>query len=234
VDPVTAYSSPGANFNRYWYANNNPYRFYDPDGRAPMPELEEEDRLEQLRREHAREREVKEFYAQHRALTLGEAIRANFSDNVDSSILGPGGKDLLHFFGDDLVGGIGNIVDGNYSGAARSMVLGVVLKKAGPLGRRLDELYSAAIAPYNKSGLTHAARAWEKHAGRPGGVFLPLRGGIADKNRVANDYVLDVLTNPAASRRDLGRGGVEFRLPNESGIRFNADGSFSGFLDPKR
>lgn len=33
VDPVTAYSKPGANFNRYWYANNNPYRFTDPDGR---------------------------------------------------------------------------------------------------------------------------------------------------------------------------------------------------------
>jgi len=33
VDPVTAYSSPGANFNRYWYANNNPYRYKDPDGR---------------------------------------------------------------------------------------------------------------------------------------------------------------------------------------------------------
>jgi hypothetical protein len=30
---VTAYSSPGANFNRYWYANNNPYKFTDPDGR---------------------------------------------------------------------------------------------------------------------------------------------------------------------------------------------------------
>jgi len=23
----------GSNFNRYWYANNNPYRFVDPDGR---------------------------------------------------------------------------------------------------------------------------------------------------------------------------------------------------------
>ena len=33
VDPVTADSSTGGNFNRYWYANNNPYKFKDPDGR---------------------------------------------------------------------------------------------------------------------------------------------------------------------------------------------------------
>jgi RHS repeat-associated protein len=35
VDPVTANSGTGGNFNRYWYANNNPYMFTDPDGRAP-------------------------------------------------------------------------------------------------------------------------------------------------------------------------------------------------------
>jgi uncharacterized protein RhaS with RHS repeats len=35
VDPVTAYSNPVGAFNRYWYANNNPYKFTDPDGRAP-------------------------------------------------------------------------------------------------------------------------------------------------------------------------------------------------------
>lgn len=33
VDPVTAYSNPVGAFNRYWYANNNPYGFIDPDGR---------------------------------------------------------------------------------------------------------------------------------------------------------------------------------------------------------
>ncbi len=32
VDPVTA-DNVGGNFNRYWYANNNPYKFVDPDGR---------------------------------------------------------------------------------------------------------------------------------------------------------------------------------------------------------
>ena len=33
VDPVTADANTGANFNRYKYASNNPYRFFDPDGR---------------------------------------------------------------------------------------------------------------------------------------------------------------------------------------------------------
>ena len=34
VDPVTADAASGANFNRYKYASNNPYKFVDPDGRA--------------------------------------------------------------------------------------------------------------------------------------------------------------------------------------------------------
>lgn len=33
VDPVKA-TSVGGNFNRYWYANDNPYKFTDPDGRC--------------------------------------------------------------------------------------------------------------------------------------------------------------------------------------------------------
>ena len=33
VDPVTADAKKGGNFNRYWYANDNPYKFVDPDGR---------------------------------------------------------------------------------------------------------------------------------------------------------------------------------------------------------
>ncbi len=34
ADPVQANPNNGQNFNRYWYANNNPYKFTDPDGRT--------------------------------------------------------------------------------------------------------------------------------------------------------------------------------------------------------
>lgn len=33
VDPVTAYQQPISQFHRYRYANSNPYKFIDPDGR---------------------------------------------------------------------------------------------------------------------------------------------------------------------------------------------------------
>ncbi len=33
VDPVSTNPSTGSNFSRYWYANDNPNRFLDPDGR---------------------------------------------------------------------------------------------------------------------------------------------------------------------------------------------------------
>ena len=59
TDPVTANSVTGANFNRFWYANNNPYRFTDPDGRegkdnGPNSPKVDEDSL--TRRERAENR----------------------------------------------------------------------------------------------------------------------------------------------------------------------------------
>lgn len=80
--------------------------------------------------------------------------------------------------------------------------------------------------------MSAAARAWEKHAGRPGGTFEPLKGNPAQKNAAAEGFIKDVLSNSGTVRNELSRGGVEYRLPNGQGIRFNPDGSFNTLLDP--
>jgi RHS repeat-associated protein len=43
MDPVTTNSATGANFNRYWYADNNPYTFIDPTGRCTGSRIENKD-----------------------------------------------------------------------------------------------------------------------------------------------------------------------------------------------
>ncbi|MDV3513392.1 RHS repeat-associated core domain-containing protein [Stenotrophomonas sp. C1657] len=40
VDPVTAYEQPVGQFNRYRYANGNPYKFTDPDGRQSWSDFQ--------------------------------------------------------------------------------------------------------------------------------------------------------------------------------------------------
>lgn len=52
-----------------------------------------------------------------------------------------------------------------------------------------EDLTSSANQPINNQGLSAAARAWEKHAGRPGGVFDPLKGNTAQKNEAASNFV---------------------------------------------
>ncbi len=97
-----------------------------------------------------------------------------------------------------------------------------------------DDLVSSANEPINEQGLSAAARAWEKHAGRPGGIFEPLKGNPTQKSEAANQFVSEVLNNKNTVKTDLSRGGVEYRLPDGRGVRYNSDGSFSGFLDPKK
>jgi len=48
VDPVGVSGANGGNFNRYWYANNNPTSFEDPDGRCTGSRLTNSDGLCQM------------------------------------------------------------------------------------------------------------------------------------------------------------------------------------------
>lgn len=96
-----------------------------------------------------------------------------------------------------------------------------------------QKLIDAANKPINGQGLSAAARAWEKHAGRPGGTFEPLKGNVQQKNIAAEGFIRDVLNDKSVVRKSLSGGAVEYRLPNGKGIRFNSDGSFNTVLDSK-
>jgi len=98
----------------------------------------------------------------------------------------------------------------------------------------VQRLTAAASKPVNESGLSAAARALEKHAGRPGDASSPLTGSTAEKNEIAKHFLDGILSNSKTVRTELSRDGIEYRIPNRQGIRYNADGSFSGVLDQKR
>jgi hypothetical protein len=52
IDPVTTDANTGSSFNRYFYANNSPYKYIDPDGRDPdLPSFFGLSTVEGLRRD---------------------------------------------------------------------------------------------------------------------------------------------------------------------------------------
>jgi len=82
VDPITAFQDPTDSFNRYRYGNDNPYRFYDPDGRKAKAEEEcpkqpcEEDQRSRRERQEERERKNR------------QALGWTFVSNVNHSKVG--------------------------------------------------------------------------------------------------------------------------------------------------
>jgi filamentous hemagglutinin len=58
-----------------------------------------------------------------------------------------------------------------------------------------------------------------------------LSGNAAAKNKQAQGIVDAILNNSKSEFKSLGRGGLEVRSPAGQGIRFNKNGSFSGFVD---
>jgi hypothetical protein len=102
-------------------------------------------------------------------------------------------------------------------------------------GRNIDDLSKAASQQFNNTGFTNAARALDKHAAgdRRTGTFPKLSGNVAAKNNRAQQIVDGIIRNPNSTFTNLRRGGLDVRVPNGSGVRFNSDGSFNTLLDPK-
>ncbi|MFN7397199.1 MAG: hypothetical protein ACK5QX_00655, partial [bacterium] len=98
------------------------------------------------------------------------------------------------------------------------------------------DLKASAIGDHNQTGLSKAARAWDKHAAKEGSAIEKATGGVDAKNARASEFVDSVLNDPARTvdaythpnYGDI----IDIRKPDGSGLRYNQDGSFMGFLDP--
>lgn len=224
-DPETGFISPDpvsadhGSFNRYWYANNNPYRFVDPDGRFPGGrEFELDNKRLGVQ---PPPRDANDW--------LGPAIGVGLTAMAIpiAAVVGVevGIAALSNPAAIATVGEIAADVAG---------VTGVATGAKALASSEIRTMVGAANKPFNSTGLSVAARKLEQHATRPGGTFTAPTGNVAQRNNMASETVQGILEHPNAVRTDLSRGGFEYRLPNGQGVRFDADGAFNTFLDPKR
>lgn len=140
---------------------------------------------------------------------------------------------IMH--GEVQVRGIGGVLDAAGDAALMGpLAIPLGVKNAARGVGNIDDLVRSANRPVNDTGLSAAARKLASHAQRKGGTFEKPTGSVSQQNAQAEKVLREILNNPGSERTALSRGGFEVRMPNGQGVRYEADGSFSGFLDPRR
>ncbi|MEL6201810.1 MAG: RHS repeat-associated core domain-containing protein [Pseudomonadota bacterium] len=233
----------GVGTNRYAYSANDPVNKSDPNGHASLETIKE--RAERKAEEEKKKREEEELVKKlYNDFTFEDLEKKDFSKlkGVDDKI-----RNRVIALRQLSASGLVEPADGAFAvipgGAGMKFTRALLPKTAGSLlrqnpalaqfGMSLDDLALVANRPINKEGLTSAARALNKHAigQRSDGTFPKLSGNIADHNKTASQVVDRILRDPNAKFSSLSRGGLQIRSANGQGIRYNSDGSFSGFID---
>jgi hypothetical protein len=94
----------------------------------------------------------------------------------------------------------------------------------------LDKL-SKAGQVMDRSGLTKAGRALDKHGNRPNSPFPKAVGNPANKNLQGQFHLDNILTHPNNKIIRGDKGDIRLFSPDGKGAHFRSDGSFKGFLD---
>jgi uncharacterized protein RhaS with RHS repeats len=219
VDPVTADGNSGGNFNRYWYANNNPYRFTDPDGRQPACNACDNwsDAVADAHKE-GRQDELKPFEAPAivaTAVMAAPVLAVIGAEGMTAVLANPGAVTTAT-----------NLV---------AEATGVTVAGAG-LGNQ-NQLYKAAVQQFKGTALSVAGRALTKHPEIVGATKETLRQTLRTDgaiNNSAHAALQGILRNGVTTTPTLGRYGsvTQVQVPGGFGARWNSDGNFIGFINP--
>jgi RHS repeat-associated protein len=166
ADPVTP-ESPGGAFNRYWYANGNPFAFSDPDGRQST--RVHEDDTEEERRAALEERERRRQASCSESQSCSSERYGNTNRSPQMFTVGNAAAYVAGFYGVDetQVG----FTDSEYADCAQTMLCSV----------RFNSATASAYLAFPLTGMPPAA-------GRGGGssrMFGRLfgKGGLINSGR---------------------------------------------------
>jgi hypothetical protein len=97
----------------------------------------------------------------------------------------------------------------------------------------LRSLLSEEGARMSKNHKTNAGRALQKHNDRPNPTFTTDARKAWEYNRDGQRYLDDILNNPNSKWEKTKWGGIDVTAPNGQTVRYNPDGTFAGFREPK-
>ncbi|MEM6456450.1 MAG: RHS repeat-associated core domain-containing protein, partial [Acidobacteriota bacterium] len=216
-------------WNRYSYTFNNPVTLVDPDGQVPILfktavklAIKGGDIAATTAGivEDAKTLASPGATAGERALAAASLLSEVVSPvSVRDAKLGIKATDA---FG-DAAGGADRVVD------AASAVQGTVSRDAALLSR----LSRAASVP-DRNGLTAAGRSLQKHSSRPASAFDTKLTRASDLNQAGQAVVDEIVMSPGAIHRTNRLGGIDVVAPDGRGVRYNSDGSFRNFLEPRK
>jgi RHS repeat-associated protein len=207
IDPAAPDLNNIHSLNRYAYANNNPHRYVDPDGRIPVDTVWD----------------FGNVIWDIGKITVGWTIG-------NQKMVVEGSTDLLLDAGAMLVPympagtqklarqAAGYVIRGAESGAK-------LFKAAESLveaGKRID-----------RNGLSAAGRALQKHGDRAGSVFPASSGTAAARNAQGQEVLENILKSDNKQIRTNRFGGQDiFDSATGQGVRYDEAGNMMGFLDP--
>lgn len=208
MDPAAVDPTNPHSVNRYTYGDNNPYKYVDRNGKNPL-------------------------------LLLREYVLVyNIATNVGAGLLGTLAAakiyDVLH---PDPFATAATSEESKGDPKPAAEVANSASPPEPPPGddHRANAASGKESDPADKSGkLTRAGRALQKHGSREGSAFPSPQGGPAQMNAEGQN-ILERITR-SSSRIEPGNrfGGVDVYHESGMGARFDADGTFRGFLEPPR